>query len=111
MANAETNLQAEIMLALSKAGCKVFRNNTGAFMDEKSGRLIRYGVGGKGGPDLWGICHDGLALAVEVKTATGRVRPEQLQFIDMAKKAGARAGIARSVEDALKIARGEEIGC
>lgn len=111
MANAETNLQAQIMLALSEAGAKVFRNNTGAYMDEKSKRLVRYGVGGKGGPDLWGICTDGIALAVEVKTPTGRARPEQLLFLEMARKAGARAGIARSVDDALAILRGEHIGC
>jgi len=103
MANSETNLQAEIMLALSNAGCKVFRNNTGAYLD-KTGRLVRYGVGGKGGPDLWGICKDGISLAVEVKTPKGRVAPEQLAFIDMVNKAGGRAGIARSVDDAMKIA-------
>lgn len=107
MANAETNLQAQIMLALSENGCKVFRNNTGAFMDDKSKRLVRYGVGGKGGPDLWGICPDGVALCVEVKTPTGRVRPEQVAFIAMARNAKARAGIARSVEDALAIVSGE----
>lgn len=107
MANAETNLQARIMMALSEAGCRVFRNNTGAFMDEKSKRLVRYGVGGKGGPDLWGIAPDGKALGVEVKTPTGRVRPEQIAFIQMIRIAGGYAGIARSVEDAIAIARGE----
>ena len=107
MANAETNLQAEIMIALSGIGAKVFRNNTGAYKCEKTGRLVRYGVGGKGGPDLWGICPDGIALCVEVKTPTGRVRPEQVLFIAMARKSGARAGIARSVEDALAIVNGE----
>ena len=105
MANAETNLTAEIMLALSKDGHTPFRNNTGAYLD-KTGRMVRYGVGGKGGPDLWVICSDGVACGIEVKTPTGRVRPEQEAFLSMARSKGARAGVARSVQDALDIARG-----
>lgn len=103
MANAETVLQAEIMLALSKDGHTPFRNNTGAFQD-KTGRMVRYGVGGRGGPDLWVICSDGIVGAIEVKTPTGRVRPEQTAFLEMVRSKGGRAGIARSVDDALKIA-------
>lgn len=106
MANAETNLQAEIMLALSEDGHTPLRNNTGAFQD-KSGRLVRYGVGGKGGPDLWVVCKDGMACGIEVKTSKGRVRPEQEAFMRMLRSKGARAGIARSIDDALAIARGE----
>lgn len=40
---------------------------------------------------------------LEVKTATGRPTKEQLNFIDQMQKLGARAGIARSVEDVIKI--------
>ena len=99
----EGNIQNAIMVALSEAGCLIFRNNVGAWKDP-SGRLIRYGVGGKGGSDLLGVASDGAFLAVECKTATRRVRPEQTAFIDAVRKRGGRAGIARSVEDALKIA-------
>lgn len=103
MLKSEANIQNEIMIALSKAGCLIWRNNVGAWKDP-SGRVIRYGVGGKGGSDLLGVAPDGRALAVECKTATGRVRPEQELFIAAVKRAGGRAGIARSVDDALKIA-------
>ena len=105
MANAETVLQAEIMLALSQDGHVPLRNNTGA-MQDKTGRLVRFGVGGKGGPDLWVICRDGMACGIEVKTPKGKVRPEQEAFLAMVRSKGGRAGIARSVEEALAIASG-----
>lgn len=105
MANAETNLQAAIMMALSEDGHTPFRNNTGAYFD-KTGRMVRYGVGGNGGPDLWVVCRDGIACGIEVKTPKGRVGPEQEAFIEWLKSRGGRAGVARSVEDALRIANG-----
>ena len=45
-------------------------------------------------------------IAIEVKTGTGRVRPEQQNFLDVMRSAGARSGVARSPEDAVRIARG-----
>ena len=48
----------------------------------------------------------GVAAFIEVKTLTGRIRPEQQHFIDFMRSIGARAGIARSVEQAVNIARG-----
>lgn len=101
----EANIQALILMALSQAGCLVWRQDTGAYKDPKSGRLIRYGLC-KGSSDVIGICPDGKFLAVEVKTKTGRVRPEQEAFIAAVKRAGGRAGVARSVGDALRIANG-----
>jgi hypothetical protein len=86
------------MLALSKAGCLVFRNNTGAVKDGE--RFIRYGLC-KGSSDIIGLTPDGRFLAVEVKTRTGRPTKEQQQFIDAINQQGGIAGIARSVEDAL----------
>lgn len=101
----ERNIQAMILMALSEAGCLVWRQDTGAYKDPKSGRLIRYGLC-KGSSDIIGLCADGTFLAVEVKTATGRIRPEQETFIAAVKRAGGRAGVARSAEDALRIANG-----
>mgnify|MGYP002377673177 CR=1 FL=1 len=98
----ESNIQNAILVALSEAGCLVWRQNTGAYKD-KTGRVIRYGLC-VGSSDIIGIAPSGQFLAVEVKTKTGRIRPEQLTFIAAVQKAGGRAGVARSVEDALKIA-------
>lgn len=43
--------------------------------------------------------------AVEVKTATGTVQPEQRDFVSFVEKIGGYAGIARNLEDAKKIMR------
>jgi hypothetical protein len=42
-------------------------------------------------------------LSIEVKTPTGRIRPEQQAWLDAVQAAGGIAGVARSVEDALRI--------
>lgn len=102
MATAETNIMNAIMVALSAAGCLMWRQNTGAMRDP-SGRLVRYGLC-TGSSDLVGVAHDGVFLAVEVKTPTGRVSPSQTAFIAAVRRHGGRAGVARSVEDALAIA-------
>lgn len=107
MHSSEANIQQLIRLALAEAGHVVFRNNVGAYKDPKSGRLISYGVGGKGGSDLIGWTKDGVFLAIEVKAEKGRVRPEQTQFIVAARAKGCYAGVARSADDAVRIANGE----
>lgn len=45
--------------------------------------------------------------AIEGKSMKGRKSKEQAAFIDLVQRCGGRAGIARSVEDAGKIIRGE----
>jgi len=102
MATAESNISNAIMIALSEAGCLVWRNNVGVLKDA-NGRPIRYGLG-TGSSDLIGLCADGTFLAVEVKTATGRVSPAQTAFIAAVRRRGGRAGVARSPADALLIA-------
>lgn len=75
---------------------------------------MQFGVGNPGGSDLIGyrrvtvteemVGQDvAVFAAVEVKTARGRVRPEQQQFIDHIRNAGGIAGIARSVDEARGI--------
>lgn len=96
----EANIQREIMLALSQAGCTVWRNNTGAFKD--GDRFIKYGLR-KGSSDLIGITKCGRFLAVEVKTAKGRATNDQLNFINVVKSKNGIAFIARSAEEALRL--------
>lgn len=94
----ETDLQNQIRMALSQYGI-VLRMNTGVFKTE-DGRTVKCGMPGTS--DLLFIGEKYIAW-IEVKTLTGRPTPEQLKFIDIMRKYGHRAGIARSVEDALKI--------
>ena len=98
----EANVQGDCMIALSEAGCVIWRNNTGVLPD-KTGRPIRFGLC-VGGSDLIGIAPDGKFLAVEVKSAIGQPTDAQVRFIDAVRAKGGRAGIARSAEDAVKIA-------
>ena len=97
----EQTIQKHIMLALSNAGCLIFRNNTGMYRTP-DGRVIRYGLA-VGSSDLIGIAPDGRFLALEVKTKRGRPTKEQLLFINAVLKAGGIAGIVRSPEEALQL--------
>lgn len=110
----ESQLQSLILLALSEAGCKVWRcetagvwvgrviHRTGGSVTLADARMIQAGLT-KGGADIIGIAPDGRFLSVEVKTETGRIRPEQEVFLQVVRKAGGIAGVARSVEEALQL--------
>ena len=43
--------------------------------------------------------------SIEVKTRTGKLRPEQEQWLKVVRAAGGIAGVARSVEDAEALVR------
>ena len=107
----EQRIQQEIRLACSNGPVRLFRNNVGRLPDPRTGRWVEFGVGGNGSSDLIGwkrvtITPDmvGSTVAVftsiEVKTATGRLRPEQRQWLDAVQAAGGIAGVVRSVGDA-----------
>lgn len=114
MANAETTLQQQIRLALgTHPQTRLFRNQVGSLPDPRTGRLVTFGLA-KGSADLigWrtitiGPEHVGQQIAVftsiEVKTPTGRVRPDQTAWMVAVQAAGGIAGIARSVPDALQL--------
>ncbi len=105
----ETRIQSEILLEASRRGMRLFRNNVGKYQDAR-GSWIAYGVGGNGAGDLIGwtpvvITPDmvgqvvAVFTSVEVKTPTGRVRPDQQVWCDAVNKAGGRGVVARSAGD------------
>lgn len=95
----ESEILAEVLLAVgSRPDCRVWRANTGAART-REGRLIRFGM--KGQADILGLCAGGRLLAIEVKTATGRLRPEQEAFRDLVVRFGGLWILARSAEDAV----------
>jgi penicillin-binding protein-related factor A (putative recombinase) len=51
--------------------------------------------------DIIGI-YKGKALFIEVKSAKGRLRPDQIKFMAQAKQEGAICIVARSIEDVEK---------
>ena len=111
----ETAIQQRIRLALGKlAWVRMFRNNVGKLPDPRTGRWVEFGVGGKGGGDLLGwrtitvtpeMVGQQVAqfVSLEVKTATGRVRPEQENWRRVVERCGGLAAVVRSEEDALRI--------
>ena len=108
-AASEQSIQQHIRIACSTGATRLFRNNTGTLRDQH-GRPVQFGLC-KGSADLIGyrsitITPDmvgqqvAVFTSIEVKTATGRLRPEQRAWMGTVQAAGGIAGVARSVEDA-----------
>ena len=105
----EQTIQQRIRLQCSRDQVRLHRNNTGTLRDQH-GRPVSFGLA-KGSSDLIGwktvtVTEDMIGqqvavfTSIEVKSPTGRLRPEQQQWIDTVQAAGGIAGVARSVEDA-----------
>lgn len=106
--HSEHDIQNEIRLALSGRGYCVFRINSGK-VKTADNRWFDVGVP-KGFSDLLAI-KDGRACFIEVKNEIGRPTAEQLNFLNqMRTRYGCRAGIARSVSEAIKIVEGDTNG-
>jgi len=114
VANAETTLQQQIRLALgTRSDLRLFRNQVGQLPDPRTGRPVQFGLA-RGSADLIGwrtitITPDmvgqrvAVFTSIEVKTPTGRIRPDQHAWLGAVQSAGGIAGIARSVTDAVTI--------
>lgn len=111
----ESDLMRAIMIAVSAAGCTVWRNNTGTAYQGRTihksdgqvtladSRIITFGLC-VGSADIIGIRHrDGRLIAIEVKTGNGRATVEQQRFIEHIKQSGGIAGVARNTDDAIDI--------
>jgi hypothetical protein len=113
----EQQIQQHIRLTCSRGPVRLYRNNTGTLRDA-NGRPVQFGLA-KGSADLIGwttrkITPDmvgqqvAVFTSIEVKTPTGRLRPEQQQWLDAVQAAGGIAGVARSVEDAERLTGGAQ---
>ena len=108
----EQTIQQHIRLACSKGDCRLFRNNTGTLRDA-NGRPVQFGLC-KGSADLIGwtsrtitpeMVGQQIAVftSIEVKSTSGRVKPEQHQWLDAVVKSGGIAAVARSVADSERL--------
>ena len=108
----ENEIERNIRLELGRSETvRVFRNSVGQAVVK--GRTVRYGLL-KGSSDLIGWRrleitpemvgqHVAQFVGVEVKTATGRLRPEQKMWIEMVNEGGGLAVVARSPEEARSL--------
>ncbi len=115
----ESDIQRAIQAHVSSLGHRLFRNNTGeGWVGKFGGRTANGSVtlhnarplhAGLcvGSSDLIGWTDTGRFLAIEVKTETGIISPEQINFIRVAREHGCLAGIARSIDDAKGILSGK----
>ena len=111
--NSEHSIQNQIRLALSEYGICLRLNSGKAYggkriWDSRRGEYIltdlrTIALCPKGTPDILFIGDNGVIAFIEVKDDKGRVRMEQSDFITLVKNYGYRAGIARSVTEALNI--------
>lgn len=122
----ESDIQRLIMLALSNAGCTVWRNNVArAWVGDKYTRLANGDLVIKnprplnaglcvGSSDLIGIYPKvvtqemvgstvGIFIGPEIKTPKGRPTKEQSNFQDHVNSRGGISGIARSPADAVAL--------
>lgn len=109
----EATIQNQIRVELSKHGLLVFRTNAGEYWQGQRVFSKEYNqpvlinlrkVDGlpKGFSDLLCIGQN-RTIFLETKNETGRIRPEQIKFLDRMKQLGHIAGIARSVEEAVML--------
>jgi hypothetical protein len=117
----ESTIQSRILRTLgSRPDIRLFRNQVGAayvghkLTDLSDARFIRYGLTPGSGdligwksvtvtPDMVGR-RLAVFLSVEVKTATGRPKPEQVTWKNRVNEFGGIAVIARSEEEAMNSA-------
>src|SRR3989304_2051068 len=107
----EASVQNAIRLEAARRGARLFRNNSGAYQDER-GNFIRYGLMNESksvnsvckSSDLIGISNIGQFLAYEVKrpgwhfTATPREVAQQ-NFLNLIVSLGGRAKFITSVQE------------
>jgi len=111
----EHEIQQRIRLACGRGAVRLWRNNTGAVVDQQ-GRFVRFGLC-KGSSDLIGLRSLEITpemvgqrvaqfVALEVKTAQGVLSPEQRAFLRLVQQLGGMAAACRSVEEAEQL-----LGC
>ena len=106
MSESEATIQSEILVEANKRGHRLWRSNAGKIKTQQNTFIQLFP---KGFPDLVGFRKsDGKFMVIEVKNTKGKLRPEQVKFAEFAMKQPIIYGVARSVDDAIKIIEGED---
>jgi hypothetical protein len=105
----EHEIQQRIRLACGHGPVRLWRNNTGALVDQQ-GRFVRFGLC-KGSSDLIGLRALEITpelvgqriaqfVALEIKTDCGTVTPEQRAFLQLVQQLGGLGAVCRSTAQA-----------
>ena len=115
----ERDIQSAILLALSHGPTRLLRVNAGVawqgtVIERTQRRLVLarpYAIrlAAPRVSDLIGWTEGGRFVAVEVQGPRGRITDEQAAFIDLVRRSGGLAGVARSVADARGILKEHEL--
>ena len=108
----EHEIQQRIRLACGRGTVRLWRNNTGALVDQQ-GRFVRFGLC-KGSSDLIGLRSLEITpemvgqrvaqfVALEVKTVNGTVSTEQRAFLQLVQQLGGLGAVCRSIEEARTV--------
>ena len=108
----EHEIQQHIRLACGRGAVRLWRNNTGALVDQQ-GRFVRFGLC-KGSSDLIGLRSVVVTpemvgqriaqfVALEIKAPQGVVSPEQQAFLRLVQELGGVASVCRSIEQAQAV--------
>lgn len=96
----EGRIQAEIRLALGREPDVTLWRISPSAPGSTGGRVIKTAPDGIA--DLCGIlAPTGRWFALEVKTPSGRVRPEQVQWAELVRSRGGFYSVVRSVDEAM----------
>ncbi len=101
---AESEIQRDTLDALEAHGDVVWVKRINSGTATRGGRWIPFGF--VGCPDIHGMHACGAPIYIETKDLGGEERKKQVEFIDLVKPYGARAGFARSVQEAIDIVEG-----
>ena len=108
----EHEIQQRIRLACGRGPVRLWRNNTGALVDQQ-GRFVRFGLC-KGSSDLIGLRSMVVTpemvgqriaqfVALEIKAPQGVVSPQQQAFLRLVQELGGVASVCRSLEQAQAV--------
>ncbi len=110
--SSEHEIQQRIRLACGRGAVRLWRNNTGALVDQQ-GRFVRFGLC-KGSSDLIGLRSVVVTpemvgqriaqfVALEIKAPQGVVSPEQQAFLRLVQQLGGIAAVCRSIQQAQTV--------
>jgi hypothetical protein len=108
----EHEIQQRIRLTCGHGRVRLWRNNTGALVDQQ-GRFVRFGLC-KGSSDLIGLRSLEITpalvgqriaqfVALEIKTGSGTVSPEQRAFLQLVQQLGGLGGVCCSIAEAQAV--------